>query len=190
MIEDMRVRDFSLATQRGYIRAVKMLAAFLGRSPDTATAEELRTFQRHLAAKGFTPACDQHDRVGAAVLLPLHRRQAGDDAAPRLHPRAAEAAARALVGTDRPAAGGCIGAEGQGDAERRLWRRIARHGGRCAQGLRHRQQADAAPRRQRQGRQGPLRHALADAARSAARLVPLSLVRRSSCSPAATRSDR
>jgi len=49
MIEDMRVRNFSLATQRGYIRGVKMLAAFLGRSPDTATAEDLRTFQRHLA---------------------------------------------------------------------------------------------------------------------------------------------
>ena len=55
MIEDMRVRNFSLATQRGYIRGVKMLAAILGRSPDTATAEDLRTFQRHLAATGVTP---------------------------------------------------------------------------------------------------------------------------------------
>jgi integrase/recombinase XerD len=55
MIEDMRVRSFSPATQRGYIRGVKMLAAFLGRSPDTATAEDLRTFQRHLAATGVTP---------------------------------------------------------------------------------------------------------------------------------------
>lgn len=55
MIEDMRVRSFSLATQRGYIRGVKMLAAFLKRSPDTATAEEVRSFQRHLAATGITP---------------------------------------------------------------------------------------------------------------------------------------
>jgi len=55
MIEDMRVRGFSPATQRGYIRGVKMLAAFLGCSPDTATAEDLRTFQRHLAATGVTP---------------------------------------------------------------------------------------------------------------------------------------
>lgn len=55
MIEDMRVRGFSPATQRGYIRGVKMLAAFLGRSPDTATADDLRTFQRHLAATGVTP---------------------------------------------------------------------------------------------------------------------------------------
>jgi integrase/recombinase XerD len=55
MIEDMCVRGFSPATQRGYIHGVKMLAAFLGRSPDTATAEDLRTFQRHLAATGVTP---------------------------------------------------------------------------------------------------------------------------------------
>jgi site-specific recombinase XerD len=55
MIEDMCVRGFSPATQRGYIRGVKMLAAFLGRSPDTATAEDLRSFQRHLAATGVTP---------------------------------------------------------------------------------------------------------------------------------------
>lgn len=55
MIEDMCVRGFSPATQRGYIRGVKMLAAFLDRSPDTATVEDLRTFQRHLAATGVTP---------------------------------------------------------------------------------------------------------------------------------------
>ena len=54
MIDDMRVRNFSLATQRGYIRGVKMLASFLGRSPDTATADEVRSFQRHLA-NGTTP---------------------------------------------------------------------------------------------------------------------------------------
>ena len=45
MLEDMSVRRFVPDTQREYIRAVKRLAAFLGRSPDTATAEELRAFQ-------------------------------------------------------------------------------------------------------------------------------------------------
>lgn len=34
-------------TQDGYIRAVRKLAALLGRSPDTATIEELRRFQLH-----------------------------------------------------------------------------------------------------------------------------------------------
>jgi len=37
MLEDMSVRRFTPDTQREYIRAVKRLAAFLGRSPDTAT---------------------------------------------------------------------------------------------------------------------------------------------------------
>jgi len=56
MIEDMRVRNFALATQRDYIRGVKRLAAYLRRAPDTATAEELRAFQRHLAASAFNSA--------------------------------------------------------------------------------------------------------------------------------------
>src|SRR6202790_3922957 len=48
MLEDMSVRRFVPDTQREYIRAVKRLATFLGRSPDTATPEELRAFQLHL----------------------------------------------------------------------------------------------------------------------------------------------
>ena len=56
MIEDMTVRNFGAATQREYIRAVKKLACFLGgRSPDTATAEELRSFQLHLTKTGANP---------------------------------------------------------------------------------------------------------------------------------------
>jgi uncharacterized protein (DUF736 family) len=43
------------ANQRDYVRAVKKLAAFLGRSPDTATAEDLRAFQLHLTATGVQP---------------------------------------------------------------------------------------------------------------------------------------
>jgi len=55
MLEDMSVRRFTLDTQREYIRAVKRLAAFLGRSPDMATAEELRSFQLHLTESGVRP---------------------------------------------------------------------------------------------------------------------------------------
>jgi integrase/recombinase XerD len=45
MIEDMTVRNFSADTQRNYIRGVKNLAVFLGRSPNTATPEaHLRQF--------------------------------------------------------------------------------------------------------------------------------------------------
>jgi site-specific recombinase XerD len=45
MIEDMNMRRFSPDTQRDYIRDVGRFATFLGRSPDTATAEDIRRFQ-------------------------------------------------------------------------------------------------------------------------------------------------
>src|SRR5579863_10762939 len=40
MIEDMTARHFAEKAQTDYIRYVKNFAAFLGRSPDAATAEE------------------------------------------------------------------------------------------------------------------------------------------------------
>ena len=45
MIEDMEMRRFSRATQRNYLRDVGRFARFLGRSPDTATADDVRRFQ-------------------------------------------------------------------------------------------------------------------------------------------------
>jgi site-specific recombinase XerD len=52
MIEDMQMRKLAPKTQTSYLRAVKKLATYLGHSPDTATAEDLRTFQLHLTGKG------------------------------------------------------------------------------------------------------------------------------------------
>ena len=49
MIEDMNARKLCAGTQRGHIRSCKRFAAFLKRSPDTATCEDIRTFQLHLA---------------------------------------------------------------------------------------------------------------------------------------------
>jgi site-specific recombinase XerD len=48
----MTVRGFTACTQRGYIAAVKRFTAFLGRSPDEATAEDLRRFQLHMRSEG------------------------------------------------------------------------------------------------------------------------------------------
>ena len=45
LIDDMNMRRFSRETQRNYIRDVGRFATFLRRSPDTATADELRRFQ-------------------------------------------------------------------------------------------------------------------------------------------------
>jgi integrase len=45
LIDDMTMRRFSRETQRNYIRDVGRFATFLGRSPHTATADDLRRFQ-------------------------------------------------------------------------------------------------------------------------------------------------
>jgi site-specific recombinase XerD len=49
MIEDMKARKLCAGTQRGHIRSCKRFASFLKRSPDTATAEDIRRFQLHLS---------------------------------------------------------------------------------------------------------------------------------------------
>ena len=55
MIDDMRMRKLAEKTQSHYLRAVRQLAAFLGRSPDTATVEDLRAYQLHLVDHGISP---------------------------------------------------------------------------------------------------------------------------------------
>ena len=55
MLEDMRMRKLEPRTQEAYIRAVRKLSAYLKRSPDTATVEDLRNFQLHLVDTGTSP---------------------------------------------------------------------------------------------------------------------------------------
>ena len=54
MIEDMNARKLCAGTQRGHIHSCKRFAAFLNRSPDTATTEDIRRFQLHLAEAGVS----------------------------------------------------------------------------------------------------------------------------------------
>jgi integrase/recombinase XerD len=54
MIEDMNARKLCAGTQRGHIHSCKRFAAFLNRSPDTATTEDIRRFQLHLAEIGMS----------------------------------------------------------------------------------------------------------------------------------------
>ena len=49
------MRKFSPKTQDAYIRAVQRFTAFLGRSPDTASDEDLRRYQLHLVVQGISP---------------------------------------------------------------------------------------------------------------------------------------
>ena len=54
MIEDMAARKLNPHTQRGYVYSCKRFAAWLKRSPDTATAEEVRQFQLQLIESGMS----------------------------------------------------------------------------------------------------------------------------------------
>ena len=56
MLEDMRIRGMGDKAQKSHIRAIKDFAKFLKRSPDTATAEELRAYQLHM---DFVPITGQ-----------------------------------------------------------------------------------------------------------------------------------
>src|SRR3954451_14473534 len=56
MIEDMSIRQFGEKTRRDYIRQVREVTAFLGRSPDRAEPEDLRRSWLHLASAGASYA--------------------------------------------------------------------------------------------------------------------------------------
>ena len=72
MIEDMTVHGFNERTSGHYVRHVRAFAAFIGRSPDTATAGELHLFQLHQTRSGVQPPsrrggsrCRQTPKVGS-----------------------------------------------------------------------------------------------------------------------------
>jgi site-specific recombinase XerD len=54
MIEDMNARKLGKHSQRSHIHSCKRFAAYLKRSPDTATPEDIRRFQLHLAESGLS----------------------------------------------------------------------------------------------------------------------------------------
>src|SRR5882762_2201156 len=59
MIEDMAARKLNPNTQRSHIYSCKRFAAWLKRSPDTATPDEVRGFQLHLIESG-TSICNRN----------------------------------------------------------------------------------------------------------------------------------
>ena len=67
MIEDMTVHGFNERTRGHYVRHVRAFAAFIGRSPDTATAEDVRLFQLHQMRSGVQPP-------GRGMLVRRHER--------------------------------------------------------------------------------------------------------------------
>ena len=183
MIEDIRVRGFSEKTGSDYIRNVRAFAAFIGRSPATATAEDLRRFQHHQAQTGVRPP--SINSAVAALRFFFTVTLDRPDLARRLtvvrEPRRLPAVLsveevtlllRAAPGPKYKAAFATAGAcPRAGQRAGPVGRRAARLGGRCTEDRRCRFRAHAAPGGAGQGPQGPLRHAIPAAARVAARLV-------------------
>src|SRR5262245_61455657 len=54
MIEDMTARKLEPHSQRSHIHSCRRFAAFLKRSPDTATADDVRSFQLYLVQSGLS----------------------------------------------------------------------------------------------------------------------------------------
>ena len=55
MIDDMTARRFKEKVRKDYVRHVRTFAVFLGRSPGTATSEDLRRYQLHMAQQQVSP---------------------------------------------------------------------------------------------------------------------------------------
>ena len=86
MIEDMTSRQLGAHTQRGYIYSCRRFAAFLKRSPDTATAEGIRLFQLHLAETGMS-ICNRNPIMTGVRFLFRRRQRFGPDLHRRLRRR-------------------------------------------------------------------------------------------------------
>jgi hypothetical protein len=71
LIDDMTMRRFSHETQRNYLRDVGRFATWLGRSPHTATAEDVRRFQIEQQETGV-PAPTMNSIVAALRFFFTH----------------------------------------------------------------------------------------------------------------------
>jgi hypothetical protein len=94
---DMTARRFKEKVQRDYVRHVRTFAALLGRSPDTATSEDLRRFQLHMAQQQIS-AGSINAAIAALRFLPAH------DAAGRAGQAAAGSLCDAVAATARTVA--------------------------------------------------------------------------------------
>ncbi len=69
MIEDMTARKLGRHSQRSHIHSCIRFAAFLGRSPDTATADDIRAFQLLLIENGLSICNRNRIMTGVRFLL-------------------------------------------------------------------------------------------------------------------------
>jgi integrase/recombinase XerD len=75
MIEDMIARGLGANSQRNHIRACKLFAAYLKRSPAEATADDVRLFQMSLTERGLSPQNRNRLMSGLRFLLKVTLRR-------------------------------------------------------------------------------------------------------------------
>ena len=171
MIEDMSARQLHAATQKSHIRACKRFAAFLKRSPDTATADDIRRFQLHLAESGPSICHRNRTMTGLRFLFRVTLRRL-DLAAEIYHIKEPQKIplvmsadeTRRLLAVAKTLKARVLFALGYGCGLRAS--EVVR-----AQGRRYRQRPGHHPCGPVQGAQGPQCHAVAGDARSPAAMV-------------------
>src|SRR5262245_42653407 len=75
MIDDMVARKLVPGARRGHIFACKQFAAYLGRSPETATPDDVRSFQRHVIDSGRSVHYRNRIMTGVKFLLKVTMRR-------------------------------------------------------------------------------------------------------------------
>ena len=76
MIDDMRARKLTRHTERSHIHSCKRFAAFLKRSPETATADDVRAFQLSLIEAEGLAICNRNRiMTGVKFLLKVTLRR-------------------------------------------------------------------------------------------------------------------
>src|SRR5271165_925094 len=171
LIDDITARRFSEDTKKDYVRNVRKFADFLGRSPNTATSEDLRRFQLHLAQQQVSPSTI-NAAIAALRFLFTVTLEKPDLVRPLrivTEPRKApvvlsqEEVSRLLQAAP--------GLKYKAALEPRLRRRPPGVRSRPPEGVRHRQPAHDAPGRAGQGTAGSRCDAVAATAPAPARMV-------------------
>ena len=171
MIEDMNARKLCAGTQRGHIRSCKRFAAFLKRSPDTATLEDIRRFQLHLADTGVSICTRNCIMTGLRFLFRITLRRL-DLAEEVYHIREPEKLPLVMsVDEMKRLLAVAVKPQDACSAQPRLWLRITGERDRAAQGQAYRQSTEYHSHRAVEGSQGPQCDAAAGDAWLAAAMV-------------------
>ena len=138
MIDDMNARKLNRHTQRSHLSSCKRFAVFLKRSPDTATADDVRSFQLHVIESGASIGNRNRIMSGVKFLLRVTLRR--HDLAAGIYHIKEPIKLPLIMSRNEAEAAACHGrrSQDQGHAGAWLWLRPSGWGDRQAQSRRHR----------------------------------------------------